>query len=122
MRANPLVLLASMFAPTALAGDQGLGGVWLVALSTEPGKAYTRPMHLQLDTDGGNGVGSFPGSTIEAGRRKKDRVRLCTSYRTTDGEGPYHTAACQTGGTATGQALAEHRNLLFTWNATRAAE
>ena len=64
--------------------------------------------------------GSFYGSTIEAGRWKLDRGRLCASFRTTDGAGPYHTAACLAGDGVSGQTWAEHRDFLFNWNATRA--
>jgi hypothetical protein len=42
------------------------------------------------------------------------------SFRTTDGVGPYHTAACLVGDRVEGQTWAEHRNFLFVWNAARA--
>ena len=121
MRATTLLLFGSLFAQPASATDQGLDGAWVVDLSTEPGKPYTQPMHLQLQA---NGVieGDFYGSAIEAGRWKLDRDRLCASFRTTDGEGPYHTAVCLTGDTATGQTWAEHRDFLFNWNARRAPD
>ena len=121
MRSVPILLLALMLAQPALANDPGLDGSWVVDLSTEPGKPYTQPMDLQLNADG-SVIGEFYGSAIEAGRWKKDRDRLCASFRTTDGEGPYHTAVCLTGDTATGQTWAEHRNFLFNWNATRVLE
>ncbi len=108
------VALAAQAAPTALDGK------WTVDLSSEPGKPYTQPMELTLNADG-TVKGSFYNSEIEAGRWKQARGRLCASFRTSDGKGPYHTAVCLTGATATGQTWAEHRNFLFNWNAVRAA-
>ncbi|MCH6485045.1 hypothetical protein MMG85_15950 [Pseudoxanthomonas sp. LH2527] len=96
-----------------------LDGAWVVDLSTQPGTPYTQPMQLTLNADG-TVTGSFYNSVIEAGRWKESRGRLCASFRTTDGVGPYHTAVCLTGDTASGQTWAEHRDFLFNWNATRA--
>jgi len=96
-----------------------LDGAWVVDLSTQPGTPYTQPMRLTLNADG-TVTGSFYNSVIEAGRWKESRGRLCASFRTTDGVGPYHTAVCLTGDTASGQTWAEHRDFLFNWNATRA--
>lgn len=121
MRAYAFLVIASMFVPLAAASGSGLDGAWVVDLSTEPGKPYTQPMHLQLKADG-TVEGSFYGSTIDAGRWKNDRGRLCASFRTSDGQGPYHTSLCLTGTTSSGQTWAEHRSFLFNWNATRAAD
>lgn len=96
-----------------------LNGDWVVDLSTEPGTPYTQPMTLTLNADG-TVSGSFYQSDIEAGRWKSDRGRTCVSFRTTDGVGPYHTAACLVGDHVEGQTWAEHRNFLFNWNAARA--
>lgn len=96
-----------------------LNGDWVVDLSTEPGTPYTQPMTLTLNADG-TVSGSFYQSDIEAGRWKADRGRTCVSFRTTDGVGPYHTAACLVGDHVEGQTWAEHRNFLFNWNAARA--
>lgn len=96
-----------------------LNGAWVVDLSTEPGTPYTQPMVLTLNADG-TVSGSFYQSDIEAGRWKTDRGRTCVSFRTTDGVGPYHTAACLVGDHVEGQTWAEHRNFLFNWNAARA--
>lgn len=120
MRARFVVVLALMLAPPVLASEGTLSGEWVVDLSTDPGKPYTQPMVLQLQA-GGVVEGSFYGSTIEAGRWKEDRGRLCASFRTSDGKGPYHTAVCLTGTTASGQTWAEHRDFLFNWTATRLA-
>jgi hypothetical protein len=58
-------------------------------------------------------------SKIEAGRWKTDRGRTCVSFRTTDGVGLYHTAACLMGDLVQGQTWAEQRSFLFNWNAAR---
>lgn len=99
-------------------GAAGLSGAWSVDLSSEPGVAYTQPMVLNLAPDG-TVAGSFYNSEIEAGRWKTDRGRTCVSFRTSDGVGPYHTAACLVGDEVRGQTWAEHRNFLFNWNAAR---
>jgi hypothetical protein len=98
-----------------------LDGRWTVDLSSEPGKPYVKLMDLALAADG-TVSGSFYDSTIQAGRWKISRGRTCVSFRTTDGKGPYHTAACLAGDHVEGQTWAEHRNFLFNWNATRPAE
>ncbi len=96
-----------------------LDGAWTVDLSTDPAKPYTKPMVLSLRPDG-TVTGNFYQSDIEGGRWKTDRGRTCVSFRTTDGAGPYHTAACLVGDRVEGQTWAEHRSFLFNWNATRA--
>ena len=78
-------------------------------------------MVLTLKPDG-TVAGSFYDSNIEAGRWKVDRGRTCVSFRTTDGVGPYHTAACLVGDTVQGQTWAEKRNFVFNWNAVRSAQ
>jgi hypothetical protein len=119
MRKLAVFAFAALFAHAAMAATPTLDGAWVVDLSAEPGKPYTQPMQLTLQADG-RVVGSFYGSKIEAGRWKEDRGRLCASFRTSDGVGPYHSAVCLDGITARGQTWAEHRNFLFNWNATRA--
>ena len=95
-----------------------LDGSWTVDLSGNPAEPYTKPMALTLNADG-TVTGSFYESTIEDGRWKDDRGRLCVSFRTTDGVGPYHTSACLVGDKVQGQTWAEKRNFLFNWNAVR---
>ena len=101
------------------AAEPSLDGAWVVDLSTEPDKPYTQPMTLTLAPDH-SVTGSFYQSEIQAGRWKQDRGRLCASFRTSDGQGPYHTAVCLIDGKAVGQTWAEHRDFLFNWVATRA--
>lgn len=98
----------------------GLDGRWTVDLATDPAKPYTQPMMLTLAADG-TVSGSFYNSDILAGRWKRDGGRLCASFRTTDGAGPYHSSVCLVGDRAEGQTWAEHRSFLFNWTATRAA-
>lgn len=113
-----VLALALLLAAPAVVCATPLDGSWRVDLSTNPDVPYTQPMQLTLNADG-TVTGSFYQSTIEAGRWKESRGRLCASFRTTDGVGPYHTAVCLTGDTATGQTWAEHRGFLFNWNAVR---
>jgi hypothetical protein len=113
------LMFAAALAFAADAHATSLDGAWVVDLSTDPGTPYTQPMQLTLNADG-TVTGSFYRSAIEAGRWKESRGRLCASFRTSDGVGPYHTAVCLTGDTASGQTWAEHRRFLFNWIATRA--
>lgn len=76
-------------------------------------------MELTLAADG-TVKGNFYNSEIQAGRWKQARGRLCASFRTSDGKGPYHTSVCLVGNDAVGQTWAEHRDFLFNWNAVRA--
>lgn len=109
--------LAAQAAPID-AGVPGLAGDWTVDLSTQAAQPYTRPMQLTLNADG-TVTGLFYQSTIEKGRWKTDRGRTCASFRTSDGNGPYHSSVCLRGDRAEGQTWAEHRNFLFNWIATR---
>ena len=114
-----MLSLVLALAAVQAAPANSLDGKWTVDLSSEPGKPYTQPMELTLAADG-TVKGSFYNSEIVAGRWKRDRGRLCASFRTTDGQGPYHSSVCLQGGAAVGQTWAEHRNFLFNWNAARA--
>ncbi|RZJ86021.1 MAG: hypothetical protein EON88_25445 [Brevundimonas sp.] len=115
-----IALAAALQAPASAEAPatSALEGDWTVDLSVDPAQPYTRPMHLNLAADG-TVTGMFYQSDIEAGRWKRQHGRLCVSFRTTDGAGPYHTAACAVGDHAEGQTWAEHRNFVFVWNAVR---
>jgi hypothetical protein len=113
-------MLSLLLALAAVQATATLEGRWSVDLSGEPAKPYVQPMELKLAADG-SVTGSFYNSAIQAGRWKRDRGRLCASFRTSDGAGPYHSSVCLTGDGATGQTWAEHRTFLFNWNAVRAA-
>ena len=118
-RALIVLLATGMLAAAPPPAPTGLDGDWIVDLTAKPtDPPYRQPMRLTLAPDG-TVSGSFYRSTIEAGRWKTDRGRTCVSFRTSDGKGPYHTAACLSGDSVQGQTWAEHRNFLFNWNATR---
>jgi len=120
IRFLPILLALGAAAPLAAQqASSSLDGRWTVDLSTEPGQVYTKDMVLKLEADG-TVSGSFYDSEIEAGRWKTARGRTCVSFRTTDGVGPYHSAACLRGDQVEGQTWAEHRRFLFNWNAVRA--
>lgn len=119
MRIPTLLCIAASLAMPVSAAEPGLAGDWVVDLATDPAVPYTQPMKLVLHPDGGV-EGSFYDSRIEAGRWKSDRGRVCASFRTSDGVGPYHTSVCLEGDVARGQTWAEHRSVLFNWNAARA--
>lgn len=114
-----LILLAIPAVPVMAAEPpMAMQGEWTVDLSADPAQPYTKAMVLNLQADG-VAKGSFYDSEILAGRWKTDRGRTCVSFRTTDGAGPYHTAACLIGERIEGQTWAENRNFLFNWNAAR---
>ena len=114
-----MTMLMVMSIAAMPAGDlSSLAGNWMVDLSGEPAKPYTKPMKLNLAADG-TVTGSFYDSEIQRGRWKTDRGRTCASFRTSDGAGPYHSTVCLRGAEAQGQTWAEHRNFLFNWNARR---
>ena len=116
-----LSLLMVLSLAAAQGGDpSSLAGNWMVDLSGEPAKPYTKPMKLSLAADG-TVRGRFYDSEIQGGRWKTDRGRTCASFRTSDGAGPYHSTVCVRGAMAQGQTWAEHRNFLFNWNASRMA-
>jgi len=99
---------------------RALAGNWSVDLSARADKPYFKSMTLDLLPDG-RLDGSFYDSDIEAGRWTRSHGRLCVAFRTTDGVGPYHTAACLDGDRVLGQTWAEHRDFLFLWSADRPA-
>lgn len=121
--AFPVFALVLTLGACATAPDAAptLQGKWTVDLSSEPGQPYAKPMTLTLNADG-TVTGDFYESEILAGRWKTDRGRTCVSFRTTDGVGPYHTAACLRGERVEGQTWAEGRNFVFNWNAVRSAD
>jgi len=116
------VWIASIAAMALATATEPMAGKWIVDLTGAPGdKPYLKDMSLDLKPDGSL-TGSFYDSDIQAGRWKTARGRICVSFRTTDGAGPYHTAACLVGGRVEGQTWAEHRTFVFIWNAARPAD
>jgi hypothetical protein len=105
----------------AISAPTEMNGAWSVDLTADPAAPYFKPMNLVLAADG-TVSGDFYESAIEAGRWKKQGGRLCIAFRTTDGAGPYHTAACLDGKKVSGQTWAEHRGFVFLWKAERPAK
>jgi hypothetical protein len=112
------VMLVLSIAAAQVGDPSSLAGKWIVDLSGEPAKPYTKQMELKLAPDG-TVSGSFYDSAILGGRWKTDRGRTCASFRTSDGGGPYQSTVCVRGAEAQGQTWAEHRAFLFNWNASR---
>ncbi len=113
------MLFPALLAALALQTAPGpMDGAWTVDLSADPAEPYLKPMSLSLAADG-TVTGDFYESTIEAGRWKAQNGRLCVAFRTSDGVGPYHSAACLNGDGIEGQTWAEHRNFVFVWTAAR---
>ena len=125
LNALPLMfLLQAQPAPTAQTAappPAAFSGAWSVDLSVDPAQPYRKPMNLVLAADG-TVTGDFYDSEILAGRWKAQHGRLCVAFRTTDGAGPYHTAACLDGNKVEGQTWAEHRNFVFIWTADRVSD
>lgn len=111
-------LLFALTLQSSAPPPDSMTGAWVVDLSAAPDQPYFKPMQLVLTPDGVV-TGDFYDSEIEAGRWKAQNGRLCVSFRTTDGVGPYHTAACLNGDRVEGQTWAEHRNFVFVWNARK---
>ncbi len=117
-------LLALLLAaePAAAPSPPAFAGAWVVDLTPAPGATpYLKGMELKAAADG-TVSGQFYDSEIQAGRYKTFNGRTCTSFRTSDGRGPYHTAACLVGDAMQGQTWAEQRNFVFVWSARRATE
>ena len=128
LTALPLMaLLQAQPTPEAVAPQNAapsppaLSGTWSVDLSVDRAQPYRKPMNLVLASDG-SVSGDFYDSDILAGRWKAQHGRLCVAFRTTDGAGPYHTAACLDGDKVEGQTWAEHRNFVFIWTADRVSD
>ena len=96
-----------------------LSGTWTVDLRVDlADEPYTQPMVLTVAADGAI-TGSFYNSEILAGRAGSAQGRTCVAFRTTDGQGLYHTSACLVDGKMVGQTWAEGRNFVLPWTATR---
>lgn len=96
-----------------------LSGTWSVDLRVDlADEPYSQPMVLTVAADGVV-TGSFYNSEILAGRAGSAQGRSCVAFRTTDGQGLYHTSACLVDGTMVGQTWAEGRNFVLPWTATR---
>jgi len=114
-----LVMLATLAATPAIADVQGMSGAWTVDLRPSlTDKPYTQPMALKIAEDG-SVTGSFYQSEILAGRAGEAQGRRCVAFRTTDGQGMYHSQACLVDGKMVGTSWAEGRNFVLPWTAER---
>ena len=96
-----------------------MSGAWTVDLRVDlADEPYSQPMVLIIGADGAV-TGTFYNSEILAGRAGSAQGRSCVAFRTTDGQGLYHTSACLVDGTMVGQTWAEGRNFVLPWTATR---
>lgn len=64
-------------------------------------------------------TGSFYNSEILAGRAGTAQGRSCVAFRTTDGQGMYHSSACFSDGKMVGLTWAEGRSFVLPWTAER---
>ncbi|TAD77704.1 MAG: hypothetical protein EAY70_08145 [Sphingomonadales bacterium] len=116
-----LVPLAALLVAATPAQERAasLSGTWSVDLRLElTDAAYSQPMVLTVGEDGAV-TGSFYNSDILSGRAGSAQGRSCVAFRTTDGQGLYHTSACLVDGKMIGQTWAEGRNFVLPWTATR---
>jgi hypothetical protein len=111
--------LAAAETPPAVSPYAPLAGEWTVDLRVDlADPAYGKAMVLKVAQDGSI-TGSFYDSEILAGRAGTAQGRKCIAFRTTDGQGFYHSSACLTDGKMVGQTWAEGRNFVLPWTATR---
>ena len=116
-----LTMLSMALIAAAPADDRAaqLAGTWSVDLRVNLDDApYSQPMTLAVDGDS-KVTGSFYNSEILAGLAGTAQGRTCIAFRTTDGQGMYHTSACLVDGTLVGQTWAEGRGFVLPWTATR---
>jgi hypothetical protein len=117
--ASILSIAAMLFAAGPAASGTDMAGRWTVDLRPSlDDKPYTQPMLLAIAPDG-TVTGSFYNSDILAGRVGRGQGRQCVAFRTTDGQGLYHSQACLVDGRMVGSTWAEGRNFLLPWTAER---
>ena len=118
IRASILAALAATTAPAA-SSYSDMDGTWSVdlrlSLADEP---YSQPMILKVAEDR-SVTGSFYNSEILAGRAGTAQGRSCVAFRTTDGQGFYHSSACLVDGRMIGQTWSEGRNFVLPWTAEK---
>jgi hypothetical protein len=122
----PLALLfALQAAPDAPATETkpaniyaAVEGDWVVDLSVKEDEPYTQPMKITVGSDKVVS-GEFYNSNIDTGRAGGNQGRICISFQTSDGMGPYYHAACLVDGAMIGQSWAEHRKFVLPWTARR---
>ncbi|MDF8331795.1 hypothetical protein [Novosphingobium cyanobacteriorum] len=103
----------------AQAAYAAMEGTWSVDLRPSLDDApYSKPMVLHIAADRSL-TGSFYESDILAGRVGTAQGRSCVAFRTTDGNGFYHTSACLVEGKMVGMTWSEGRGFVLPWTATR---
>ena len=121
MKLALLALAGGLLVAAAPAEDRAaqLSGTWTVDLRPSLDAApYSQPMILTVDAQGAV-TGSFYNSEILAGRAGSGQGRTCVAFRTTDGNGFYHTSACLVDGKMVGQTWSEGRTFVLPWTAER---
>ena len=117
--AAALMLAADSPVRAAAPGLAAMAGGWTVDLRVELADApYSQPMNLAIASDG-TVTGNFYNSEILAGKAGTAQGRACLAFRTTDGQGLYHTSACLANGRMVGQTWAEGRSFVLPWTAER---
>lgn len=113
------LISAPLTAEKIVAPTAPMAGHWMVDLRpSADSPPYSKPMDISIAADG-RVTGSFYNSDIIAGRAGRGRGRLCLAFRTSDGQGLYHSSACLIDGKMVGQTWAEDRNFIFPWTAER---
>lgn len=111
--------LALAETPPDVAPYAALAGEWSVDLRVSlADPAYSKAMVLNIAPDR-KITGSFYDSEILAGQAGTAQGRQCVAFRTTDGQGMYHSSACLIDGRMVGMTWAEGRNFVLPWTATR---
>ena len=119
MSAVAALLLAAAAGDALPADIAAMAGKWTVDLRPSlDEKEYTQPMELVIAADR-TVTGSFYNSEILAGKAGRGQGRVCVAFRTTDGQGLYHSSACLVGGKMVGQTWAEGRAFVLPWTAER---
>ncbi len=105
--------------PTAPSPYAQIEGEWAVDLRPSlDDPSYSKPMVLMVAADR-TVTGSFYDSEILSGLAGTAQGRSCVAFRTTDGNGLYHSSACLTDGKMVGMTWSEGRKFVLPWTATR---
>lgn len=114
-----LILAASAGGVAETGPNAQKTGEWSVDLRVDLADApYSQPMVVHIDANG-RVTGSFYNSEILAGQAGTAQGRSCLAFRTTDGQGLYHSSACLVGGKMIGQTWAEGRSFVLPWTAEK---
>jgi hypothetical protein len=104
----------------ALPPPSALLGTWAVSLQFDPNAPPSKTQMRITRVEGGELVGTFYGSNIEAGRFVSRGSTWVFAGRTADQSGIYwHSGRLKADGSIDGQTLSEGRKFLMTWSAVR---